>query len=81
MVDLEPLARYISDDKGIYIQDVLTVLEAAGVDKIMEFHRASTDHGQAFSPYCVGCWEEGGMDGAPTWPCKTVQAIHAGLTQ
>lgn len=44
------------------------------VDRILKIHRSSSDHGTR-SPYCVGCWEAGGMDGAPTYPCPTVRAI------
>lgn len=43
--------------------------------KIVELHRPSTDHGDTYDAYCVGCWEEGGMDGAPTYPCRTIRII------
>lgn len=28
-----------------------------------------------WNPYCHGCWEAGGMDGAPSWPCPTAIAV------
>lgn len=46
------------------------------IAKVLAFHRPSDDHGPYYSAYCVGCWEEGGEDGAPTWPCKTAQMVQ-----
>lgn len=44
--------------------------------EIVELHWPSSDKpGPEFSSYCEGCWEEGGMDGAPAYPCRTVRAI------
>lgn len=46
------------------------------IAKVMDLHQPSGPQAAGREPYCVGCWEEGGMDGAPTWPCKTVQALQ-----
>jgi hypothetical protein len=45
------------------------------VGLIRDLHRPSSDHREGFEPYCVGCWEAGGMDGAPSWPCPTVRLL------
>lgn len=45
------------------------------VTRARAIHVPSTDHGTGFDPYCVGCWEAGGQDGAPSWPCPTVVAL------
>jgi hypothetical protein len=42
---------------------------------ILNFHAASTDHGDRYDPYCVGCWAECGEDGAPSYPCRTVRIL------
>lgn len=39
-------------------------------------HAPSTDHPAGSDPYCLGCWQAGGEDGAPSYPCPTVQAIE-----
>jgi len=46
------------------------------LSKIAEIHRPSTDHGPNYEPYCVGCWEAGGEDGAPLYPCPTLRAVQ-----
>ena len=51
----------------------------AAIEAVLAKHQSSTDHPAGFLPYCVECWEAGGMDGAPTWPCPTVRAITAAL--
>lgn len=48
--------------------------EVAAKRLLLGLHRPSTDHGDQ-DPYCVGCWEAGGMDGAPTYPCQTVRRL------
>jgi hypothetical protein len=45
---------------------------------VLEVHQPSTGHGE-YDPYCVGCWEAGGYDAAPTHPCETVRAITEAL--
>lgn len=45
--------------------------------RIVAFHRPSTDHPHGWNAYCVGCYEEGGMDGAPNYPCKTIRLLAA----
>lgn len=46
---------------------------------LLAIHRPSADHGDGYHPYCIGCWEAGGQDGAPSWPCPTVETIAAAL--
>lgn len=29
-----------------------------------------------YDPFCVGCWDAGGQDGAPSWPCPTILALR-----
>jgi hypothetical protein len=41
---------------------------------VERIHRPSVDHGE-YRPYCLGCWEAGGEDGAPLWPCPTIRAL------
>lgn len=48
------------------------------VVRVVALHRPSTDHGPDHDPYCVGCYEAGGYDGAPSWPCPTFQAVTDG---
>lgn len=68
--------RDYGEIEGAVEYDSLRVLaECEAKRRIVEFHRPSTDHGDAYAPYCVGCWEEGGMDGAPNHPCRTVRWI------
>ncbi len=45
------------------------------IDDALAIHVPSTDHGDGYEPYCAGCWEAGGEDGAPSWPCATAQAL------
>lgn len=45
------------------------------LDRVRALHRPSTDHRPASLPYCVGCWEAGGYDGAPSHPCPTIAAL------
>ena len=46
--------------------------------RIVEFHRPSSDApGPEWLPYCEGCWQEGGEDGAPLHPCRTIRFIAA----
>jgi hypothetical protein len=59
---------------GGFVQEVDQWI-AECMEAVRVLHRPSTDHGEDFDPYCVGCWEAGGMDGAPSWPCPTVQAL------
>lgn len=32
-------------------------------------------HCKAVGGYCVECYEAGGEDGAPNWPCRTAQLV------
>jgi hypothetical protein len=48
----------------------------AAIDRVRALHRPSTDHGVKYDPHCVGCWEAGGEDGAPLWPCPTIRALE-----
>lgn len=47
------------------------------ITSVLAIHRPSADHGVGKDPYCIGCWEAGGTDGAPTWPCPTAWAVGA----
>lgn len=42
-------------------------------------HRPSDERREGWAPYCRGCWEDSGMDGAPTWPCPTLNLIEEAL--
>ena len=51
-------------------------LEAA-IERVQALHRPSLDHGAGFDPYCVGCFEAAGEDGAPSWEdCPTLKALR-----
>lgn len=39
-------------------------------------HRPIEERREGYAPYCRGCWEDSGMDGAPTWPCPTLALIE-----
>lgn len=54
----------------------MTSDDAERIAAVLEFHRPSTDHG-AFDPYCLGCWEEGGLDATTAYPCRTVRLLTA----
>ncbi len=58
-----------------------TVVQQAGqIAAVLALHYPSDDHNEpGWEPYCVGCWEAGGMDGAPTYPCPTARAL--GVTE
>lgn len=45
---------------------------------VLALHVANADP-DPFEHYCIGCWEAGGEDGAPAWPCPTVRAINDAL--
>lgn len=45
-------------------------------EQVLSFHTPSTDHGEGHEPYCLGCWAEGGYDGAPNWPCTTARIVQ-----
>jgi Family of unknown function (DUF6221) len=49
--------------------------ECAAKRAILDLHAPSTDHGSGYDPYCTGCWDEGGQDGAPIYPCRTVRIL------
>lgn len=49
--------------------------QSAQLHRVRELHKPSTDHGEGYDPYCVGCWEAGGMDAAPLHPCPTIRAL------
>jgi hypothetical protein len=40
-------------------------------DAVLRRHRPSEDHPPGSRPYCVGCWEAGGFNGAALYPCST----------
>lgn len=53
--------------------------ECASKRKIVGWHRAmtltATDIANGYEPNCQGCWEDGGMDGAATYPCRALRAL------
>lgn len=51
----------------------------AVVQAVLSVHRPSQEDDPRYDPHCVGCWEAGGEDGAPSWPCPTVDALDAAL--
>jgi hypothetical protein len=57
-----------------FITHARTDLDAlrGAVEDVLALHRPKD---RAFDACCVGCWEAGGEDGAPSWPCPTVTAI------
>lgn len=48
---------------------------AEDLEAVLDIHKPSVDHRAGFDPYCVGCWDAGGMDGAPSYPCATAKAL------
>lgn len=44
---------------------------------VLRIHRPVEHEVEGYLPYCHGCWEAGGMDGAPSWPCETARALGA----
>lgn len=42
--------------------------------KVLDIHKPSQD-----GSFCEGCWQAGGEDGAPGWPCETAKAIGVTL--
>jgi hypothetical protein len=56
-------------------QPARVLAEVDAKRRILELHRASTDHHADKDPYCVGCWEAGGLDGAPSHPCPTLRLL------
>lgn len=48
--------------------------QAEQIAAVLALHRPSTDHNPVGDPYCVGCWQAGGFDGAPSYPCPTASA-------
>ena len=50
-------------------------LAVVALDRVRALHRPSTGHSAGTNPWCEGCYEAGGYDGAPGWPCPTIEAI------
>lgn len=74
------LARIAEDEAGARMAprewwSTRLLAECEAKRRIVDLHRPSTDHGENFNPYCVGCWEEGGEDGAPSFPCRTARYL------
>lgn len=47
----------------------------AAIARVREIHTAARVPPE-FEPYCVGCFEAGGGDGAPLWTdCPTIRAL------
>ena len=66
------------DDWGLWTfhvppQHVLAECDAKR--RLIELHHPSTTHQEGTLAYCVGCWEAGGEDGAPSHPCATLRAL------
>lgn len=77
--------RFFNEDKcdetrctciTVAITAVVKMEVAMLTRKIMDIHQPSGPQAAGRDPYCVGCWEEGGMDGAPTWPCATARVVQ-----
>ena len=83
----QPHARYCGwclqegagfDEDGCECGIPVRVLrECAAKRQIVEFHRpmqlSAEQVSAGFLPNCEGCWEEGGEDGGPTFPCRTLR--------
>ena len=41
--------------------------------KIVEWHKPFDYVHPDYLPSCEGCWEDGGEDGPPLWPCRNVR--------
>jgi hypothetical protein len=67
--DIDDRALLAAEQRGLLIgaDEVRLRVEA--------IHRPSTNHSAGYKPYCLGCWEAGGEDGAPSWPCPTIAAL------
>ena len=63
----------ISDVLLVSVGRMMAELEAKR--DLLVLHRPSPAVAPGYDPYCVGCWEEGGQDGAPSYPCKTVRIL------
>jgi len=68
-------AEFIARSRG----DVPALL--AAVEAVRAIHVPSEDHPEGHFPYCVGCYAAGGYDGAPPWPCPTIEAIIEPLSR
>jgi len=68
-------AEFIARSRG----DVPALL--AAVEAVRAIHVPSEDHPEGHFPYCVGCHAAGGYDGAPPWPCPTIEAIIEPLSR
>lgn len=42
---------------------------------VLALHHPSLENRIGMEPYCVGCWEGGGQDGAMLWPCDTIRIV------
>jgi hypothetical protein len=75
--------RVAADYRIVQVTQVQRALDAAREAgaaevraRVEALHRPSGDRGK-YRPYCLGCWEAGGEDGAPLWPCPTIRALTA----
>ena len=67
-----------ADGEHIVRHNPARVLARCAADRrIVEFHRPMYPRDSRYLPNCEGCWEEGGEDGAPTYPCHTVRWLAA----
>lgn len=67
---------HVTDEDGEHIarHDPARVLaECEAKRRIVEWHKPMHPSDSRYLPACEGCWDEGGMDGAPTYPCRTIR--------
>jgi hypothetical protein len=57
-------------DRMIALADAEHADLLAQIKRVRALHRVSND-----GSFCVGCWEAGGYDGAPSYPCSTIIAL------
>lgn len=75
--DQEGLSDSVTEKAGLHIArwDPARVLaEVEAKRRIVEWHRP-TSAPPGYLPNCEGCWEDSGMDGAPTYPCRTLRFL------
>ena len=66
-----------TDNYGhLTVQPDRVLAECEAKRRIVEWHKPLPGLG-GYAANCAGCWEDGGEDGAPLYPCRNIRWLAA----